>query len=69
MANDIYNDHPVAVDATRALIKKIKKADAENAAALVAHNQSATAHADIRQEIEDVNVKGLVVLNGQLRFM
>ena len=51
-----------------ALIKEIKKADAENAAAIVAHNQSATAHADIRQEIEDVNNKGLIVANGQLRF-
>ena len=29
MANDVYNDHPVGVAATKALIAKIKKADAE----------------------------------------
>ena len=32
MANDIYNDHPVGVGATKALIAKIKKGDADNAA-------------------------------------
>ena len=29
MANDVYNDHPVGVDATTALIAKVKKGFSE----------------------------------------
>lgn len=50
---------PIDTEATRALIAKIKKGDQDNAADI----------ARVEQELDDVSEKGLVVLNGQLRFM
>ena len=49
---------PIDTEATRALIAKIKKCDQDNAADI----------ARVEQELDDVSEKGLVVLNGQLRF-
>lgn len=42
----------------RKMVAKIKKGDADNAADI----------ARVEQELDDVSEKGLVVLNGQLRF-
>ena len=42
----------------RKMVAKIKKGDQDNAADI----------ARVEQELEDVSEKGLVVLNGQLRF-
>jgi len=42
----------------RKMVAKIKKGDADNASAI----------ARVEQELDDVSEKGLVVLNGQLRF-
>lgn len=42
----------------RKMVAKIKKGDADNAADI----------ARVEQELDDVSKKGLVVLNGQLRF-
>ena len=46
----------------------VDRGDAENAEALLNHAESPTAHADIRQEIEDLVQRGLMVVNGQVRF-
>lgn len=42
----------------RKMVAKIKKGDQDNAADI----------ARVEQELDDVSEKGLVVLNGQLRF-
>lgn len=44
--------------AVRKMVAKIKKGDQDNAADI----------ARVEQELDDVSEKGLVVLNGQLRF-
>lgn len=48
-------------------ITNLSVADAINAA-ISNHNVDESAHEDIRQAISDVDGKGLVVENGQLRF-
>ena len=55
---ELQTRQPIDTEATRALIAKIKKGDADNAADI----------ARVEQELDDVSEKGLVVLNGQLRF-
>lgn len=59
---------PVDTEGLERLIAKVKRGDADNASALSAHNVSVTAHDDIRKNIAAVDGKGLVVINGQLRF-
>ena len=56
---ELQTRQPIDTEATRALIAKIKKGDQDNAADI----------ARVEQELDDVSEKGLVVLNGQLRFM
>lgn len=55
---ELQTRQPIDTEATRALIAKIKKGDQDNAADI----------ARVEQELDDVSEKGLVVLNGQLRF-
>ena len=55
---EMQTRQPVDTEALQKLIAKVKKGDADNASAI----------ARVEQELDDVSEKGLVVLNGQLRF-